>query len=117
MTYRLQFRQCLAQADSGVVYPVLKWVLSQADNLSKRAFVGYYMTPVLMPDELALDQEVAGIRSEIMDLQQQFVQLHKAREAQISLKRYGQFLLVCCSLPMFHIADASILCCIGILTC
>ena len=69
------------------MYPVLKWVLSQTDTLTKRAYVGYYMTPVLMPDELALDQEVADIRGEIEAYQQQFVELHKTRDAQLAMKR------------------------------
>jgi len=89
---QMQFRQYLAQADSIVVHPVLKWVLSQTDTLTKRAYVGYYMTPVLMPDELALDQEVADIRGEIEAYQQQFVELHKTRDAQLAMKRDPQML-------------------------
>jgi hypothetical protein len=72
----------MAQADHAVVFPVLKWVLSQTEALTKRAFVGYYMTPVLMPDELSMDGEVAAIRDEIVAYQQQFVELHKTRETQ-----------------------------------
>jgi len=89
---QIQFRQFLAQSDPAVVHPVLKWVLSQADNLTKRAFVGYYMTPVLMPDELSMDHEVAELRSEIEAYQQQFVELHKTRDGQIALKRDPQLL-------------------------
>ena len=84
----MQFRQYLAAADSAVVHPVLKWVLAQAENLTKRAYVGYYMTPVLMPDELAMDHEVAELRSEIEEYQQHFVELHKTRDSQLALKRY-----------------------------
>eukprot|EP00873_Tetraselmis_striata_P043397 jgi/Tetstr1/463661/TSEL_008522.t1 len=89
---QMQFRQYMAQADPSVVFPVLKWVLSQIDALSKRAFVGYYMTPVLMPDELSMDAEVAAIRDEINAYQQQFVELHKERETQRALNKDPQVL-------------------------
>jgi len=79
---QMEFRMFMAQADHAVVFPVLKWVLSQTEALTKRAFVGYYMTPVLMPDELSMDGEVAAIRDEIAAYQQQFVELHKTRETQ-----------------------------------
>eukprot|EP00191_Tetraselmis_sp_GSL018_P004730 CAMPEP_0177601210 /NCGR_PEP_ID=MMETSP0419_2-20121207/14113_1 /TAXON_ID=582737 /ORGANISM="Tetraselmis sp., Strain GSL018" /LENGTH=635 /DNA_ID=CAMNT_0019094411 /DNA_START=275 /DNA_END=2182 /DNA_ORIENTATION=+ len=89
---QIQFRQLMAQADSTVVHPVLKWVLSQTEVLSKRAFVGYYMTPVLMPAEHALAPDVAELRAEIIDLQQQFAELHKMREDQLALNKDPQVL-------------------------
>jgi hypothetical protein len=62
--YRLVFRALLAAGDKDVVYPLLKWVVSQPDGaLEKRAFVGYYMS---FPDVSGVSYVGAGVQGKAL---------------------------------------------------
>ena len=41
---RVTFRQLLAAGDRDVTYTILRWILPQAQQLEKRAFVGYFLS-------------------------------------------------------------------------
>jgi hypothetical protein len=60
---RVNLRELLAAGSKDVIYPVLKWVVPQAAQLEKRAYVGYYMTlpEVLYGTGLALWREIEDV--------------------------------------------------------
>eukprot|EP00976_Prorocentrum_cordatum_P067701 1178855-Prorocentrum_minimum.AAC.2 len=78
---QITFRQGISEGAKETLYPVLKWMLPQADALKKRAFVGYYMTDVPIPGELMHDEDTQLLVQEIRDLQADFVNVHKELEA------------------------------------
>lgn len=78
---QLTMRQGLYNGDTDVVYPVLKWVLPQVEGLKKRAFVGYYLSKVQVPEELLHDGDAQELQSAIEAMQAEFIAVHKELEA------------------------------------
>ncbi|KAK3240307.1 hypothetical protein CYMTET_49849 [Cymbomonas tetramitiformis] len=79
----LTFRQGLADGETDIIYPIIKYCVSspsQLEALKKRAFVGYYMSNVALPEELFCDEDIAEIHAAIKELQAQFVEVHKTLE-------------------------------------
>lgn len=81
------FRQLLASGDKEVLYPILKWVVPQPQQLEKRAFVGYYLSFPDMPEELNFDPEIMDLKEEIKRYHQEFVDVHKNSEQVKNLNR------------------------------
>ena len=73
------FLDGLLQGDPDVVYPVFKWILhpSQRGMLGERAFVGYYLSDLHLPEDLLNDYDCLELRQQIKVLQQDFVSKHK----------------------------------------
>ncbi|QDZ19462.1 intraflagellar transport protein 81 [Chloropicon primus] len=73
------FLEGLANGDTDVVYPVFKWILhpSQRGTLGERAFVGYYLSDIQLPEDLLNDYDCLEIRQQIKVLQSEFVEKHK----------------------------------------
>mmetsp|Transcript_34028 Transcript_34028/g.47153 ORF Transcript_34028/g.47153 Transcript_34028/m.47153 type:complete len:678 (+) Transcript_34028:128-2161(+) len=76
----LTMRTGISEGEQSVVYPVLRWVLPQLEMLKKRAFVGYYLSPVPLPEELKHDEEVQELHITIEELKGEFINLHKEIE-------------------------------------
>lgn len=45
-----QFQADLAAGEMETVLPMLKWILTQQTDLQKRAYVGYHMMPIPLPE-------------------------------------------------------------------
>uniref|UniRef100_A0A7S0WQ24 IFT81 calponin homology domain-containing protein n=1 Tax=Chlamydomonas leiostraca TaxID=1034604 RepID=A0A7S0WQ24_9CHLO len=88
------FRQLLAAGDKDVVYPILKWVVPQPQQLEKRAFVGHYLSFPDMPEEFNFDPDVMELKEEIKQLQAAFVDTHKSAESVKALNKDTQALKV-----------------------
>mmetsp|Transcript_38618 Transcript_38618/g.46742 ORF Transcript_38618/g.46742 Transcript_38618/m.46742 type:complete len:696 (+) Transcript_38618:167-2254(+) len=76
----LTFRQGIAEGTTDVIYPVMKWLLPQVEALKKRAFVGYYLSDVPIPDDLVHDEDITELHKQIKEMQAEFVQSHKSLE-------------------------------------
>lgn len=63
--------------------PMLKWLLTQQQDLSKRAFVGYHLMDVPLPQEMLMapDDETLALINEAQALREEFKALHKQVEA------------------------------------
>ena len=72
----LTYRQGLANGDSEVIYPALKFVLSAVERNEKRAYVGYYLDRIEIPAEYQQDEEIMELMHQSEDLKQQFAQTH-----------------------------------------
>ncbi|KAJ9520183.1 hypothetical protein QJQ45_030110 [Haematococcus lacustris] len=88
------FRHLLSLGDKDVVYPILKWVVPQPQQLEKRAFVGHYLSFPDMPEEFSYDPDIMELKEEIKGLQQVFITTHKSNEAVKALNRDTQALKV-----------------------
>ena len=73
------FLSGLANGDPDIVYPIFKWFLhpSQKGQIGERAFVGYYLSDLPLPDDLLNDYDCIEIRQQIKVLQNKFIQKHK----------------------------------------
>ena len=76
----LSFREGIASGDSDTVLPILRHLVQKPEQLRRRAFVGFYLSDVPLPEEVANDEDVMQIREAIRVLQQEFVRLHRASE-------------------------------------
>ena len=77
---RISFREGIASGDSHTMLPILRHLVQNPEQLKKRAFVGYYLSDVPLPDDVSNDEDVMQIREAIRALQQDFVRLHRACE-------------------------------------
>ena len=73
------FLSGLANGDTDIIYPIFKWILhpSQRGQIGERAFVGYYLSDIQLPDDLLNDYDCMEIRQQIKVLQGSFVENHK----------------------------------------
>lgn len=76
----LSFREGIANGDSDTILPILRHLVQKPEQIRKRAFVGFYLSDVPLPDDIANDEDVMQIRETIRMLQQEFVRLHRASE-------------------------------------
>lgn len=78
---QLEFREAIPGGDKDAIYPLLKWVLEHRGALEKRAFVGYYLSEVQVPQELFSDQDIMELHQEQKAYQAQFIESHKHLDA------------------------------------
>lgn len=83
------FLSGLASGSADVIYPIFKWVLhpAQKDQIAERAFVGYYLSDIQLPDDILNDQDCVQIRQQTKVLQNMFIQKHKELS---DLRKKGQ---------------------------
>ena len=73
------FLSGLEHGDTDIIYPIFKWILhpSQRGQIGERAFVGYYLSDIQLPEDLLQDYDCMEIRSQNKVLQQTFIGKHK----------------------------------------
>ena len=80
-TDALTMRAGFAAGEHDVVFPALRFVLSDLDRCAKRAYVGHFLADVPVPPEFTRDDDVQELIHQRHELQRQFVEIHKAVDA------------------------------------
>ena len=80
------FRHSLIQADKGVIYPLLHWLLERMPELKKRAYLACFLMKVEVPPEHLQEEQVSEMYAVYQDLVEQFKDVHKTVEHQRSSK-------------------------------
>jgi intraflagellar transport protein 81 len=56
----------LLQGDREVVYPILAFCLTRLEDLKKRAYIGKYLVPVDVPQEILIGgQQIGDIHQQV----------------------------------------------------
>jgi len=76
----VEFRQGVSEGATELLYPVLKWVLSNVKGLERKAFVGFHLSDVPLPEDVAFEEDVQELVQQMKQLQGQFVEVHKSLE-------------------------------------
>lgn len=61
-----------AKADKELIYPVMQWILSDFENMKKRAYKAKYAEEVPIPEEIKVDQTVSELIGQLHELQERF---------------------------------------------
>ena len=70
----------LGNADKDLIYPVLHWLLSDFENMKKRAYKARYNEEVPIPDEIKVDDSVSELIGQHRELREMFDQLYDELE-------------------------------------
>mmetsp|Transcript_22537 Transcript_22537/g.36233 ORF Transcript_22537/g.36233 Transcript_22537/m.36233 type:complete len:718 (+) Transcript_22537:61-2214(+) len=72
-----QFREPFLSGDRRVVYPLLHWLLSNQQSLSKRAYLARFLRNVEVPEDNFADHQVVSLYQKYKELQEEFKTNHK----------------------------------------
>ena len=61
-----------AKADKKLIYPVMLWILSDFENMKKRAYKAKFAEEVPIPEEIKVDQTVSELIGQLHELQEKF---------------------------------------------
>ena len=53
------FRQGIVQGDKPVIYPIIHWLLEQAKDLKKRAYLARFLVKIDIPGDVMVDAGVS----------------------------------------------------------
>lgn len=76
-----QFVKSLINAEKRVIYPIFYYILTDLQNLEKRAYLSNYLVPIKVPAEFLVDDELKKVNQEYRDLQAEFQVTHEQLEA------------------------------------
>eukprot|EP00750_Incisomonas_marina_P012061 INCI16531.1.p1 GENE.INCI16531.1~~INCI16531.1.p1 ORF type:complete len:687 (-),score=183.82 INCI16531.1:144-2204(-) len=74
------FMKGLGSGSQAVVYPVLHWLLTELDNLKKRAYLAHFLISIEVPQEFFQAPEVKDTHAAYKALQKRFKAQHKKVE-------------------------------------
>lgn len=63
------------------IYPVLYFALQNFEELKKRAYLGYYLVPVNVPEEFMMEQDMKLLKEQYEELRAVFQNEHQELEA------------------------------------
>lgn len=72
------FRRGLLQAERRVVYPILTYVLDNAEKIQNLTYLAQFLMPLTMPPEAMASPDVAAMWKEYTALMHEFKEVHKA---------------------------------------
>jgi len=75
-SFDIEFQQGLMQGDKNAVYPILFWILSNLEQLRKRAYLAKYCVSLEVPEEFLREETVYEIYQQYKELQSQFKATH-----------------------------------------
>lgn len=85
-SFDIEFQQGLIQGDRVAVYPILFWILSNLEQLRKRAYLAKYCVSLEVPEEFLREEAVYEIFQQYKELQSQF----KATHTHLEQERQGR---------------------------
>ena len=62
------------------IYPIFYFILENFEILQKRAYLGYYLAPLEIPDEYLMDNEMKTLHEEYQELLEVFKTEHQDLE-------------------------------------
>lgn len=62
------------------IYPILYFILQNFKELQKRAYLGYYLVPITIPDEFMMDEEMKLLKEQSDELREVFSNEHMELE-------------------------------------
>ena len=65
------------RADRNVVYPLLHYLVQRLPQLKKRAYLARFLMTIKIPQQFALDPQVAEVFGQYKELQKEFKDVHK----------------------------------------
>ena len=65
------------RADRNVVYPLLHYLVQRLAQLKKRAYLARFLVTIKVPQQFAMDPEVAQVFAQYRELQKEFKETHK----------------------------------------
>jgi intraflagellar transport protein 81 len=72
-----RFQGLLMRADRNVVYPLLHYLVQRLPQLKKRAYLARFLMTIKIPQQFALDPQVAEVFGQYKELQKEFKDVHK----------------------------------------
>lgn len=81
-SYDMEFQQGVMSGDKRTVHPVLYWLLSNLEQLKKRAYLANYCVNLEVPEEFLRDESVYELYQHYKELQSQFKTTHAHLEQQ-----------------------------------
>lgn len=85
-SFDIEFQQGLISGDKGTVHPILFWLLSNLENLKKRAYLAKFCMNLEVPEEFLRDDQVYQAFQHYKELQSQF----KATHSHVEQERQGR---------------------------
>merc|ERR1719326_1109810 len=75
-SYDIEFQQGVQSGDKRTVHPVLYWLLSNLEQLKKRAYLANFCVNLEVPEEFLRDEQVFELYNGYKELQSQFKATH-----------------------------------------
>lgn len=85
-SFDIEFQQGLISGDKNTVHPILYWLLSNLEQLRKRAYLAKFCVNLEVPEEFLREEQVYEIFQQYKELQSQF----KATHAHVEQERQGR---------------------------
>merc|ERR1719326_1972793 len=85
-SFDIEFQQGLISGDKGTIHPILYWLLSNLEQLRKRAYLAKFCVNLEVPEEFLREEAVYEIYQQYKELQSQF----KATHAHVEQERQGR---------------------------
>lgn len=85
-SFDIEFQQGLISGDKQTVHPILFWLLSNLEQLKKRAYLAKFCVNLEVPEEFLREEAVYEIYQQYKELQSQF----KATHAHVEQERQGR---------------------------
>merc|ERR1719428_566111 len=85
-SFDIEFQQGLISGDKNTVHPILYWMLSNLEQLKKRAYLAKFCVNLDVPEEFLREEQVYEIYQQYKELQSQF----KATHAHVEQERQGR---------------------------
>jgi intraflagellar transport protein 81 len=76
------FQNGLVNADKGVVYPILYYILTRLPEMQQRAYLARFLVSVYVPDEFLMEPDMSDLFQNYKELQAQFQVIHSEVEQQ-----------------------------------
>ena len=68
------------KGDKKILSPIIYYCLANFEELKKRAYLGKFLVPILVPDEYMVDIEIKNNHNEYLELVEEFKENHKIYE-------------------------------------
>jgi len=85
-SFDMEFQQGLISGDKNTVHPILYWLLSNLEQLKKRAYLAKFCVNLEVPEEFLREEAVYEIYQQYKELQSQF----KATHAHVEQERQSR---------------------------
>lgn len=85
-SFDIEFQQGLISGDKHTVHPILYWLLSNLEQLRKRAYLAKFCVNLEVPEEFLREEQVYEMYQQYKELQGQF----KATHAHVETERQGR---------------------------
>jgi len=85
-SFDIEFQQGVISGDKATIHPILYWLLSNLEQLRKRAYLAKFCVNLEVPEEFLREEAVYEIYQQYKELQSQF----KATHAHVEQERQGR---------------------------